>query len=167
MDENSITIDAPKKRPSFLTVLCILSFIGSGGGLLSQAYQYATFKSTFQTNYDALATALESMSDAGIDSGFMYEFYENNLIVLEKTSQNLGTIIATTCLFGLLSLFGALLMFKLKKNGFYLYSAANLFALLVPLTLIDFNATILITMIGGVFTALFIILYAVQLKYMD
>jgi hypothetical protein len=30
MEENVTTIEMPKKRPTFLTVLCILSFIGSG-----------------------------------------------------------------------------------------------------------------------------------------
>lgn len=168
MEENVTTIAAPKKRPTFLTVLCILSLIGSGGfGLLMQIYNYATFESTYQTKYEQMSTALENMSDAGMDSGFMYEFTEDNLIILEKTSQDLGTITGATCFFALLSLLGILLMFKLKKNGFYLYLVANLFAILVPLGLIDFDATMFMTMIGGGFTILFIILYAVQLKHME
>ncbi|BAX79236.1 hypothetical protein [Labilibaculum antarcticum] len=168
MEENVTTIEAPKKRPTFLTVLCILSFIGSGGfGLLAPIYEYATFESTYQTTYEQMSTGLENMSDAGMDSGFMYEFTENNLIILEKKSQDLGTITGATCFFALLSLIGVFLMFKLKRNGFYLYLVANLFALLVPLALIDFDATMFLTMIGGGFTVLFIILYALNLKHME
>lgn len=167
METNLTTIEAPKKRSTFLTVLCILSFIGSGGGLIGQIYNYETFESTYQTKYEQMSTGLENMSDAGMDSSFMYNFTENNLIVLEKTSQDLGTITGASCLFALLSLLGIFMMFKLNKNGFYLYSGANLFALLVPLALIDFDATMFMTMIGGGLTVLFIILYAVQLKHME
>lgn len=168
MEENVTTIETPKKRPTFLTVLCILTFIGSGGlGLLGQLYNYATFESSYDTKYEQITNGLEAMNDAGMDSGFMYSFTENNLIILEKSAENLGMVTALTCLFALLSLLGAIMMFKLKKNGFYLYVVANLFAILVPLALIDFNATMFMTMIGGGITVLFVILYAINLKHME
>jgi len=168
MEENVTTIDPPKKRPTFLTVLCILSLIGSGGfGLLYSVYQFATFESTYPANVEKISTALEQMEDAGMDSGFLYNNAQNSLIQLEKMSQNLGLITGANCLFALLSLLGIFLMFKLKKNGFYLYLGANLFWLLVPLALIDFDATMMNTIIGGGITILFVILYALNLKHME
>ncbi|WP_372750885.1 hypothetical protein [Labilibaculum sp.] len=167
MEENVTTITTPKKRPTFLTVLCILSFIGSGGfGLLNSLYQFATFESSYPKNAEKLSLVLEQLEDAGMDSGFMYTNAQNSLIQLEKMSQNLGIITGANCLFALLSLLGVFMMFKLKKNGFYLYLGANLFWILVPLALIDFDATLFMTMVSAGITALFVILYAVNLKHM-
>ena len=168
MEENVTTVELPKKRPTFLTVLCILSFIGSGGfGLLYSAYQYVTFDKTYPAQVEKLTEALEQLENAGMDSGFFYNNAQNSLIQLEIMSKNLETIVGTNCLFAILSLFGIFLMFKLKKSGFYLYTFVNLFWLLVPLALIDFEATLMNVMIGGAITILFIILYAVNLKHME
>lgn len=168
MEENVTTINVTKKRPTFLTVLCILSFIGSGGfGLIYSLYQYATFESTYSAQQEKLTTALEQLKDAGMDSGFFYKSTENGLVVLEKMSQNLGLITGVNCLFALLSLLGIFMMFKLQKNGFYLYTLVNFFWILVPLVLIDFEATMINAIIAGAFTVLFVILYAVNLKHMD
>ncbi len=167
MEENVTTIEAPKKRSTFLTVLCILSFIGSGGGLLYSVYQYATFESTYPAQMEKLTTALEQLEDAGIDSGFMYKSAENGIITLEKMSQNLELVSGSQCLALLLSLIGVFLMFKMKKNGFYLYTLVNYFGLLVPLVLIDFDAALTNVMIGGVITTIFVIMYAVNLKQME
>jgi hypothetical protein len=107
------------------------------------------------------------MEEAGMDSGFFYENTERGLVQLEAMSKNLGLITGANCLFAVLSLLGVFMMWKLNKNGFYLYTFANVFWLLVPLGLIDFDATFFNTMIGAVITAIFVILYAVNLKHME
>ncbi|MFA9370578.1 MAG: hypothetical protein ACERIH_02625 [Labilibaculum antarcticum] len=167
MEENVTTIEVPKKRPTFLTVLCILSFIGSGFLLGATTYQYFTFEKNYPEQMGNFQSTLEMFSDAGTESGFAYESIENQMIVLEKTSQNLGMISGVNILFAILSLLGVFLMFKLKKNGFYLYSGANLFWLLVPLVLVDFEASMMNALFLGLFTILFIIMYAVNLKHME
>ncbi|WP_321280584.1 hypothetical protein [Marinifilum fragile] len=166
MEENVTTIELPKKRPTFLTVLCILSFIGSGFLLGSNIYQYFMFDTTYAKQMKMLETQQEALSDAGIESGFAYNSIQNGIVTLEKTSQNLGLISGANILFALLSLLGVFLMFKMSKNGFYLYTFANLFWLLVPLALIDFEATMMNTAVLGFFTIVFIIMYAVNLKHM-
>lgn len=167
MEENVTTIEIPKKRPTFLTVLCILSFIGSGFLLGATIYQYFTFEKSYPKQMEMFTTQLETLSDAGIDSGFAYKSLENGIITLEKTSQNLGMISGVNTLFAILSLLGIFMMFKLKKNGFYLYSGVNLFWLLVPLILVDFEASMTNALVMGFFTILFIIMYAVNLKHME
>ncbi|WP_421918414.1 hypothetical protein [Marinifilum sp.] len=168
MEENLTTIEMPKKRPTFLTVLCILSFIGSGYfGLIQPIYNYATFENTYAEKMQKTAEALEQMEEAGMESGFFYDMAANGMVQLKAMSENLEAITGANCLFALLSLIGVFLMFKLKKNGFYLYSFANVFWLLVPLALIDFDSMIMWTLIGAVITAIFIILYAVNLKHMN
>lgn len=167
MEENVTTVELPKKRPTFLTVLCILSFIGSGLLLGSTIVNYFTFESSYPAQMEKWEETMENLSDAGIDSGFAYNGVENSLITLEKTSQNLGQITGANALFALLSLLGVFLMFKLKKNGFYLYTFANLFWILVPLVLIDFNAAMMTAIMTGVVTVIFVILYAMNLKHME
>jgi hypothetical protein len=168
MEENVTTIEVPKKRPTFLTVLCILSFIGSGGfGLLNSLYTYVTFESSYPTKIEQATEGLEQMEEAGMESGFFYSLTENGIIQLNALSENLEMITGVNCLFAILSLLGIFMMFKLKKNGFYLYLMANLFWLLVPLALIDFDAMLSLTIIGAIITTIFAIMYAVNLKHME
>lgn len=114
-------------RPVFLTVLCILTFIGSGLGLL------------FGLLGLVAAGAIESFAQylpVGVDSGIF------------------KSIILIVMLAG--SLYGAIQMWKLKKLGFYIYAAAN-----VVLLIMSFG------IMGLIFTALFIVLYGLNLKHME
>lgn len=168
MEDNISQVVLPKKRPTFITVLCILSFIGSGGfGLLQSVYQYVTFDQTYPNKVAQIEEGIQKLEDAGMDSGFFYESAQNGLLVLEKTAENLAPMTATNVLFALLSLLGIFLMFKLKKNGFYLYAVANLFWMLVPIYFIGMEVGMMTLGIAGIITILFIILYAVNLKHME
>ena len=54
------------------------------------------------------------------------------------------------------SLYGAILMWGLKKMGFYLYSGANIVLLIISYSLF-----------GLIITAAFIVMYYLNLKYME
>lgn len=166
--EDITQVVVPKKRPTFITVLCILSLIGSGGfGLLQPLYQFVTFEKSYPEKIAQIEKGLEQMEDSGMDSGFFYDMAVNGLVVLEKTKENLVPMTAANVIFALLSLLGIFLMFKLKKNGFYLYSVVNLFWMLVPIYFIGMEVGMMTLGIGGFITILFIILYAVNLKHME
>ena len=62
----------------------------------------------------------------------------------------------------LASLYGAIMMWKLKKMGFYLYSGANVITLVVPMIMASGKFPVF----GLVITALFIILYGLNLKHL-
>ncbi|MDQ2177681.1 hypothetical protein [Marinifilum sp. D714] len=157
----------PTKSNNRIIFFVLISFIGSGGlGLINSLYTYFTFESTYPQKVEQATKGLEQLEEAGVESGFFYSMTENSLIQLEALSKNLEMITGANCLFAILSLLGVFMMFKLKKNGFYLYTFANVFWLLVPLALIDFNAMMGMTMIGAIITALFVIMYAVNLKHM-
>jgi len=167
MEDNITQVVQPKKRPTFITVLCILSLIGSGGfGLLQPLYQFVTFEKSYPEKLEQIEKGLEQMEDAGMESGFLYDMAVNGQIVLEKTQENLVPMTAANVIFALFSLLGIFLMFKLKKNGFYLYSVVNLFWMLVPVYFIGMEVGMMTLAMGGGFTILFIILYAVNLKHM-
>ncbi len=158
--------EQPKKRNTTLTVLCILSFIGGALTIGQAAYTYLTLEKTYPKQAELFQNAIEQLEDNGMDSGFIYNNAKKSIIILEKTKENLNEITLATILLALVSLLGVFMMFKLKKDGFYIYTFANLFALLVPLLLIDFEASLTTFYIGLAITVLFIVLYAFQLKQM-
>ncbi|HRW63033.1 MAG TPA: hypothetical protein P5132_06075 [Bacteroidales bacterium] len=100
MEEQNV--QTTTQRPTFLTVLCILTFIGSGLGLL------------FGIIGLVAAGAIESVAaylPVGTDSGIF------------------KSIITLILIAG--SLYGAIQMWKLKKLGFYIYAAANVILLIL------------------------------------
>ena len=126
-----------KGRPTFLTVLCILSFIGSG--LSSLMFLIAVIAAGVIMDF---LTGLPGMADlsAGGSGFFIVSF-----------------------LMAVGSLFGAILMWNLKKIGFYLYSACNIFAIFVPLIFAAGG----IGWFGLVITVVFIVLYGLNFKHME
>jgi hypothetical protein len=131
-----------KKRPDLLTVLCILTFIGSGLAAFSNFFIYLS--------YDEVQYILE-------DYGF--DFPEFQLIL----SGGKKFFLAGFILY-MISLMGAIRMWKLNKLGFHLYAAAQIFILIQPVVMLrdyPFN------FIGMFITAAFIYGYYSQLKFMQ
>jgi hypothetical protein len=132
------------KRPLSLTILCILTFISAGMGIIS-----------------SLITPL--FSDV------MIEFLKSNPKVDEKMMDepihllNAGWgYYMLTLLFVLGSLTGAILMWKLKKTGIHFYALSNLALLFVPTLMLS----IPLNWMSILLTSGFIALYASHLKLM-
>ncbi len=137
MEQSNIgaaTAPESAKRPAFLTVLCILTWIGSGLGSL------------------LLILLL-------VGAGFLANSSLGTLLgpALAGGSAMIGLL--TVCSVG--SLFGAIMMWKLKKVGFYIYAGCQVLSAITPLI---FGGTS--GVMGYVFTALFIVLYGLNLKHM-
>lgn len=130
-------------RTKTLTILCILSFVGSGFSILG-ALIYALFFDEFLNFYSTNDTEL-------------YRLMYDSLVILSP-----GYFFAEF-VFTLASLAGVLLMWKLRKTGFHIYTLANILILSLPLffSVGGFNFGSLIF-----FTGPFIALYAFQLKTM-
>lgn len=94
-----------KKRPAFLTVLCILTFIGSGLGLL-----FALLGLVAAGAIESWASSIPGMSSA-LGVGIV---------------RSVITIVLLAA-----SLYGAITMWKLKKLGFYIYAVANVVLLVM------------------------------------
>ena len=94
----------PGKRPGLLTVLCILTFIGSG--LATLFFLLAT------VGMGALLSSVPGMDALAGGGTAMFA---------------VSTVLAAA------SLFGAIQMWKLKKMGFFIYAGANVVALVLPL----------------------------------
>lgn len=153
------------KRPTFITVLCILTFIGSGWGTISNLISIFTYNiGNTQIQIEQIANATENLDE---NATFMSGFLNSSIEVMKATAQHGKEIAIISLILSLLSLIGAILMFNLRRLGFYFYVAAQCLMLFVMPYFVGFSPLILINIISSsVPTIVFIILYAVNLKHM-
>ncbi|MEO8820389.1 MAG: hypothetical protein ABI267_07605 [Ginsengibacter sp.] len=163
----------PATRPSFLTWLCILTFIGSGWTIVTSVYTY--------TSAAKYANVLSQQTVANTDStyvdstGAVHKIHDRNLFAEKmKTSfskilnkDNLKKDAIGKFIAALFTLMGALLMWKLKRTGFYIYIVGIIIGIIIPFYLYG-NDLIAVgaTSFANFFGLIFIALYALNLKSM-
>ncbi|GHV72260.1 hypothetical protein FACS1894201_00470 [Bacteroidia bacterium] len=147
--ENPFKESTLPQRSGPLTLLCVLTFIGSGFTLLSNAIP-AFFYDTM------MSTALDATDM--LESEQLSALVEQSVTMMEKAG--IFFFIVNMLLNGV-SLLGAIGMWKVKTQGFQLYVVAQLLLLLVPMTfgVAKFPATSNI-----VLTLCFITLYVLTLR---
>ena len=163
----------PAARPSFLTWLCILTFIGSGWAIVSSVYTYASL--------DKYAAILSEQVPVRGDSTFADSTkavrHNERRVFAErlKTSftkildkDNIRKLAIGNFIAALFTLGGAILMFRLNRTGFYLYIIGVLIGLAVPFLLFG-NDLIAVgaASFNNFFGLVFIALYALNLKAMN
>ena len=145
-------MDQPEDKiilPELLKVLCILTFVGSGFSLLS--YVLLFFYSDL---------FMEVASSDQFD--FFRNEEERNMIIeifaLPKIYFFLHVVLYAS------SLFGAYLMWKLRKMGFHFYAVAQISLIIVYKTFIPSAP---VPYLALVVTIIFVLLYFRNLKYMS
>lgn len=145
---------ASAQRPTFLTTLCVLTFIGSGWAVLSNLF------SIFMAEAVNQSMQAEQYSH-------MAGFLASSVEVMQTLALHAREIALIGLVLGLLSILGAVLMFSLRRAGFYLYVAAQMLMLFVTPYFAGFSSVVLLGMFFScVITLLFIILYALNLKHL-
>ncbi len=133
-----------EKRPVFLTTLCILTFIGSGMNLFSSL----TIAGFFDIFMEIAADLTEKYNLPGMD--FM--------------AMTTPGFFLTTALFYASSIAGAIMMMKLKKTGFHLYTVSQILLLITPMYFLKLPGPGIAELF---FAGLFIFLYSLNLKVMQ
>ncbi len=156
-----------KMRPTLLTVIGILSFIGLGyrilTGLINAALgpvasSFALFLSDIFENEVDLSAVPESLH------GIIESIFDAVLGLLD----NISGIYLTIVLLSVIALLGVIMMWQLRKSGFYVYAAARSLIAFVPFIFIGYNMVSLIWFISSIlFGILFIILYGLNLREMS
>jgi len=126
------------KRPVFLSALCILTFVGSSVAFIS--YFLA---SVFFEKSSALIIKYSSWSTTDVIS----PLYFTALMALYA-----------------ISLIGAIRMWKLHRNGFYIYAISQLIILFLPTIWINWQT---FSLTNAILTSIFIIGYALNWKYLS
>lgn len=155
------------QRPAFLLVLCILTFIGSGWSVLSNLFSLFTadmINTTVQMEqYSNMLGNMENESASAFMSGFL----NSSMEVLQATAAHAHEIAIMQLVLSLISLIGAILMFQLRRSGFYLYVAAQILALFILPYFAGFSTLVVIGLLwSALISAIFIVLYALNLKFM-
>ncbi len=158
MSENVETSGAPQ-RPTFLTVLCILSFIASGIGIIGMI-----LAGTAKTAMDTVGTGLnDAMEKARAENPDLYSDMPgmDDAMAAAETAFSWPYMIAATVLV-LVSLFGVIKMWNLKKQGFFIYAGAGVAGIILPLLFgLPFGT------MGAIITIVFIALYYMNVKAMS
>ena len=133
-----------EERPTFLTVLCILTFIGSGISLFMNLIVTAT--------YEMIPDMLEEMRTYFEQAGTDIEDAQ----LLPKSSYIITTLLRA------LAIVGAAFMMGMRKLGFHIYTGAQVLLLLVPVLIAHQEMNYLQLFIAVCFVSL----YATFLKKM-
>ena len=122
-------------RPPFLSALCLLTFIGSSIGF---------------TGYFLAALFFEKTSELILK----YSSWHSTETISPLYFSLLMALFA-------ISLTGAIRMWKLHRDGFYLYVFAQLSILIVPVVWIDWQA---LSATNAIFTTVFMLGYGFHFK---
>lgn len=155
------------KRSKLLTVLFILTMIGSGFGLLSSLYNLS-FK-TPESEIKNVMKSIEILEELNTDNSipFLSNAMVGNKELVIETAKNIRPINISGLILYALSLFGALLMYNLDRRGFWFYLVSQVLLLFVTPIFVGFHSSAAIGIaFSAVITALFIILYASCVKQM-
>jgi hypothetical protein len=149
------------KIPSTLNILTILTFIGSGLGLLYVAFLPAL------TRFMLGVLEKASNSDQELSATQLAEM-ERGKSALEMTQANIVPLMLTGFVGLALCIWGAILMRKLKKDGYWIYVAGEILPVIVSLILLgtaQFNGVFSVIFAIGI-PVVFVILYTMQRKYL-
>lgn len=154
-------------RPTLLSVLCILTFLSSISGLWTQSerlWSPGIVADQMTQIFEQIQESLEGQTN------------EESVKMLERifasispslTAENIRNSAIILLIYESLTLYGAYLMWNLRKRGFYLYIGGTIAALLLPFLLIGGWLGIILTFGEAFFSVLFGLLYAINLKHME
>jgi hypothetical protein len=154
MEEN--TVIEKKKLPAFLKILCILSFVGIGVYLVTYIFGYIYVKTLIEDSR-SLNEAFGEGSDV------------SNILKDSEPLMKNGILYYILSMIGcIICLVGVILMWKLKKAGFYIYIVGEIAPLILPFILLGgFGALSVFALVLGIIPVAFIAMYAINLKHLE
>ncbi len=142
------------KRPVFLTVLCILSFVAAGFAILGYIAVIGLMGAA-----SVAVSGMESMSnEMGSE---MSEAMSSAMAATPGVGLTWAYIIVGF-LTTIVGLFGVIKMWKMNKSGFMLYTGATVVSLIMGIVYSGFAASI----VGIVISAAFIVMYGLNMKHL-
>ncbi len=160
-----------KKRPTFITVLAILSFIGVAWQIISGFITMAAgaVSSTITGAGKSYAEGLESLE--GMEN---IEGMDQAMSGLNEAVDAAGALAQNATLLGIINIVAALVcllgviwMWQLKKKGFFVYVVGELAAPIATIALVGFGLGGMMATLGLIVPIIMIILYAINLKHMS
>ena len=175
---NKYEIEPQKpQRPVFITVLCILSFVISAFAFYSSAV--SSIQANLMQDFSKLEHAMDSAIELSTTTNDTFNSQEQKAVqdmskkIMKHTfggmtaSNIYKAAIANLC-YGLLTLVGALLMWHLRKIGYWLYLVGILISIVAPVAIYGTDNWIgLFTSIGmGVLGITMVVLFTLNKKHL-
>jgi hypothetical protein len=159
-DDEDFNNEAPRKRPAFITVLAILSWVYVAIGVLGALFNSLSSEEKQMEKIDQAIAIYDDIDNM--------PFLDDSIEVLEASRDNLRITNLGNLIFLLLEGIAVFMMFNLKRNGFWLYTLAqigivSLLIMVMPWPNIISTLSVVVTLF---LVILFEILYAVNLKHM-
>jgi pheromone shutdown protein TraB len=147
---------ATKERPTFLTVLCILSFIGVGLVVISNlvALIGGGVSKAIMESSEEVMQAMEAVEEVPVVGESV-----------SKIVSSASTIAAINIIAALVVLVGVFMMWSLKKTGYYIYIVGEI-APVIALIVLGGLLGGFMAIFSSFIAILFIILYGLNVKHM-
>ena len=149
MESTTTTTSEAPKRPVFLTVLCVLSFIAAGLGVIG----YVTVLTAMGAASAIASSGMEGVSD---EASAAISYAMSSMPSAGMTWAYIIVGFLTT----LVSLFGVIKMWKLQKIGYFIYVGSAVASMVMGIIYSGFGV------MGVIFPVLFIVLYGLNLKHL-
>lgn len=159
-----------EKRPTFLTVLCILTIVNVGLALIGEISFTASGpwdQADFKAHEIEYAKQKAELSKQKEMPEFVTEIMESAYQLEIDMHNNFYLVVVVSFAMYLIGLFGAIFMLQGKKLGFHLYiiyslvSVASIYTYSQPQ-----NVHVSIIVMGLLFSGIFIFMYSRNLKWL-
>ncbi|GAB2585442.1 hypothetical protein [Spirosoma areae] len=148
-------------RSQFLTVLCILTFLSCALGLADAVVSFVQTNAASETPYVGRKLTPEEQKN---EPKQYFEDRSSGDAPLPGDPDVIKSLAVAQFIYSLLTLAGAVLMFHLRRIGYWVYVVGAAAGLILPIILAGFGA--LNTSFGAFFSLLFAGLYWLTLKEM-
>lgn len=166
--DNLDNTEEVKKRPVFLTVLAILTFIPTGIGALASLVGLLTgplSADELEQTMAKTAPLIENYRDLGMDG--LADFFAKLFKHQEYINANFYVHHLISFLCVSLGIIGVIFMLKGIKKGFHLYIIYNITSLLlIYVSVPPSDVPMALVIINLIFSALFVFLYSRNLHWM-
>lgn len=149
-------------RSQFLTLLCVLTFLSCGWGLFDATVSFLETRAVSETVYAKPHYTPDEQKK------LPKRYFEDRAASGDQPMPNDPDVVQLLAvaqfIYSLLTLFGAILMFRLRRIGFWIYVGGVAVGIILPVALVGFGA--LNTSFGVFFSIIFAGLYWLNLKDM-
>lgn len=161
---------ATPQRPRLLTFLCLLTFFSCISGLWTQSermWRPATAADNLITVLEQVREQTETQATDEAGAAFVERMFDS-LLEEEINATNMRKSAIIHLIYESLTLFGAYWMWNRQRNGFFMYLGGIGVVIVASLLAIGGWFGLVSVLIGGtLFSSIFAVLYATQLKYMS
>ena len=159
-DDVDFNNEAPRKRPAFITVLAILSWVYVAIGVSGALVNSLSSEEKQMEQIDQAIAVYDDMDEM--------PFRDDMIESAEASKENFRVTNLGNLIFLLIEGIAVFMMFNLKRNGFWLYTLAQigLVSLVIMVMPWPNSMSTLIVVFTVFIVLLFEILYAVNLKHM-